>query len=291
VWNWDDRICLLLTNRHIAEDVVMQTNDWLLDSPSAGEVANATFQTVRRGYDPVEVSAFARAVSAEMQRLAAENEELRRDVEELKVQAAAGFDESSIALYLGEETSRLLTAARDTSQGIVAKAESKSKIAVESAQDEARRIRTEANADATSERRRATDESRQMVAEAASHRRQMLSDLGMRRDAACGQLQELLHGRDVLVQALAHVAGTAGELISRLDAISASPADFPNLDPAVESYGQVMDSGAVLRVANGDRGRKGQRGSASGPRPNAPEAPEASDEREPILVLEGIESR
>jgi DivIVA domain-containing protein len=73
----------------------MQTNDWLLDSPSPGEVANASFQIVRRGYDPVEVSAFARAVSAELQRLAAENEELRNEVEELKIKAAEGFDEGS----------------------------------------------------------------------------------------------------------------------------------------------------------------------------------------------------
>jgi hypothetical protein len=113
----------------------------------------------------------------------------------------------------------------------------------------------------------------------------MLSDLALRRDAACNQLQEMLHGRDVLVQALAHVAGTAGELISRLDSISSSPADFPNLDPSVDSYGQVMDSGAVLRVANGEQGRKGQRSSANGPRPNAPDAPVVDNE--PILVLEG----
>jgi cell division septum initiation protein DivIVA len=280
----------MIASAHCQQTVILQalrvmqtTNDWLLDSPSPNEVASASFQIVRRGYDPVEVSAFARAVSAELQRLAAENDDLRQEVEELRVKAAEGFDEGSIAQYLGEETSRLLLAARETSQGIVAKAEAKSNAAIEKAQDEARRIRTEASADATSERRRANDESRQLVSEAAAHRRQMLADLSMRRDAACGQLQELLHGRDVLVQALAHVAGTAGELISRLDSISADPADFPNLDPAVDSYGDVRDNGAVLRVSQGDVGQKGQRGKASGPRPNTPDAPLA--EGEAILVL------
>jgi DivIVA domain-containing protein len=261
----------------------MQTNEWLLDSPSPDEVESASFQIVRRGYDPVEVGAFARAVSAEMQRLSEENDTLKSDVERLNAQLAAGFNEGSIAQFLGEETSRLLMAARETSLGIVAKSQAKSAAVVETAQDEARRIRTEASADATGERRRASDESRQMVSEASQHRRKMLADLGARRDAACDQMQELLHGRDILVQALAHVAGTAGELINRLDSISASPADFPNLDPAVESYGQLMDTGAVLKVATGDPSRKGERGKASGPRPNMSEAPVS--EGAAILVL------
>ena len=262
----------------------MQTNDWLLDSPSPGEVANASFQIVRRGYDPVEVSAFARAVSAELQRLAAENEHLKESVRDLEARASAGFDEGSIAQYLGEETTRLLQAARETAQGIVNKADSKAKTAVEQASDDARRIRTEANADATSERRRASEEARQLVGEATAHRRQMLIDLARRRDAACDQLQQLLKGRDVLVQTLAHVASSAGDLIGRLDAISASPADFPNLDPLVDSDGRVLDSAAVLQVSMGEAGRKGARGHAAGPRPNRSDAPVASDE--PVLVLD-----
>jgi DivIVA domain-containing protein len=261
----------------------MQTNEWLLDSPSPDEVESASFQIVRRGYDPVEVAAFARAVSAEMQRLSDENDELKVEIKRLSDQVAAGFNEGTIAQFLGEETSRLLNAARDTSQGIIARAEGKSQAAIEMAQDEARLIRTEASADATGERRRAAEESRHLVGEASQHRRKMLADLAARRDAACDQMQQLLTGRDILVQALAHVAGTAGELISRLDAISASPADFPNLDPAVDSHGQLMDTGAVLNVSLGDLHRKGERGRASGPRPNMSEAPVS--EGEAILVL------
>ena len=105
---------------------VMHTSDeWLLDSPSPGEVANAEFQIVRRGYDPLEVQAFARAVSTELLRLGTENQALRQQVELLESRVATGLDEQSIAQFLGEETTRLLTAARDTAAGVVSRAEQK----------------------------------------------------------------------------------------------------------------------------------------------------------------------
>ena len=104
----------------------MHTSDeWLLDSPSPGEVANAEFQIVRRGYDPLEVQAFARAVSTELLRLGTENQALRQQVELLESRVATGLDEQSIAQFLGEETTRLLTAARDTAAGVVSRAEQK----------------------------------------------------------------------------------------------------------------------------------------------------------------------
>lgn len=263
----------------------MQTNEWLLDVPSPGEVAHAEFQVVRRGYDPVEVQAFARAVSAELQRLAAENADLREQNAALETRANAGMDEKSIADYLGDETTRLLTAARDTAAGVVNRAEEKARVAVETATEDSARMRSEARDDAANERRRASDDARQMIAEATAHRRQMLSDLAKRRDAACRQLEDLLKGRDVLVKSLDHVGLQVNELIDRLDAISADPADFPNLDPLVESDGSVLDTQAVLRIDEGMPGVPGRRGDALGPIPNRSDAP--SSDGSAVLVLEG----
>jgi len=265
----------------------MQTTEWLLDSPSPGEVANASFQIVRRGYDPLEVQAFARAVSTELLRLSTENQALREQVGVLESRVATGLDEQSIAQFLGEETTRLLSAARDTAAGVVARAEQKAATTTEQAIDDARRIRTEANADATAERRSASEDARQMISEATAHRRTMLTELSRRRDLACGQLADLLRGRDVLVQALAHVAGTAGELVSRLDAISAEPTDFVSLDPSIEGPGSVVDLGAVLHVTAGRPGEKGVRVKPGGPRPNRSEAPVVDNASEPVLILEG----
>ena len=264
----------------------MHTSEWLLDSPSPSEVANAEFQIVRRGYDPLEVQAFARAVSTELLRLGTENQALRQQIELLESRVATGLDEQSIAQFLGEETSRLLTAARDTAAGVVARAEQKAAMTTEQAIDDARRIRTEANADATSERRAASEEARQMVNEASAHRRTLLTELSRRRDVACGQLSDLLRGREILVQALAHVAGSAGDLIARLDAISAEPTDFVNLDPSIEGPGAVLDPNAVLSVSVGTKGQRGARGKPDGARPNRSEAPMVTTSSEPVLVLE-----
>ncbi|MGD9705104.1 MAG: DivIVA domain-containing protein [Acidimicrobiia bacterium] len=266
----------------------MHTSDeWLLDSPSPGEVANAEFQIVRRGYDPLEVQAFARAVSTELLRLGTENQALRQQVELLESRVATGLDEQSIAQFLGEETTRLLTAARDTAAGVVARAEQKAAMTTEQALDDARRIRTEANADATAERRSASDDARQMINEASTHRRTVLTELARRRDLACSQLSDLLRGREVLVQSLANLAGTAGDLIARLDAISAEPTDFVNLDPSIDGPGTVVDQNAVLSVTEGTRGQRGGRGKPEGVRPNRSEAPVVNGSSEPVLVLEG----
>ena len=238
---------------------VMHTSDeWLLDSPSPGEVANAEFQIVRRGYDPLEVQAFARRVSTELLRLGTENQALRQQVELLESRVATGLDEQSIAQFLGEETTRLLTAAHDTAAGVVSRAEQRR------ADDgaSARRCSPHPHRGCRCHRRAAVGVGRQqqMINEASTHRRTVLTELGRRRDLACSQLSDLLRGREVLVQSLAHLAGTAGDLIARLDAISAEPTDFVNLDPSIDGPGLVVDQSAVLSVTEKVRGQRGSRG-------------------------------
>lgn len=271
--------------------IPMQTNEWLLDTPSPSEVAHADFQVVRRGYDPVEVQAFARAVGAELQRAVAENEILQRKTEELESKVNAGMDEGSIALYLGDETTRLLTAARGTASDVVKRAEEKARTAIEQATADAKRMRAEATDDALTERRQAADDARQMLAEASAHRRKMLSDLAARRDAALRRLEDLLRGRDMLIRSLNHVGATVNDLVGRIDAISADPADFPNLDPLVESAGEVVDAQAVLSVQQGPHGSHGRRGEAFGPLANRPEAPDVGDDDALLVLATDLETR
>ena len=83
---------------------------------------------------------------------------------------------------------------------------------------------------------------------ANDRRRTVLAELAGRRDTASAQMRELMRGRDVLVQALANVSGSATDLLSRLDTINVAPGDFVNLDPAVSDTNPGVDRGAVLKV-------------------------------------------
>lgn len=235
----------------------MNGSDSLLD-PTRPETAGGTsFQLVKRGYDPLEVQAFARAVSVELQRLGMENEELRSRVRSLEsagsvasgtASRAVELDESSVAQYLGSETTRLLQAARDTAAGIVHRAEERADEIVTVAEEDARRLREQGVADAAHERRVAADEARTLIADASEQRRSVLAELARRRDTASTQMRELMRGRDVLVQALANVSGSANDLLGRLEHINVAPADFVNLDPANPDSNPGIDRGAVLKV-------------------------------------------
>jgi len=229
----------------------MNGSDSLIDHSAQPAVGGASFQIVKRGYDPVEVQAFARAVSSELQRLSLENQELRariRDAEAAVQPRRSELDESSVAQYLGSETTRLLQAARDTAAGIVHRAEERAEQIVSTSNDDARRVRDEGIADAAHERRVAADEARKLIADASEQRRSVLAELARRRDTASAQLRDLLRGRDVLVQALANVSGSANDLLQRLDSISTTPADFVNLDPAIPDGEAGLDRGAVLKI-------------------------------------------
>jgi cell division septum initiation protein DivIVA len=263
----------------------VSTNEWILDTPSSDDVANASFQLVRKGFDPFEVQNFARAAGAELERLKGENERLRTSLERSEARANVNLDEDSIANYLGEETTRLLSAARETSQAIVGRADAKAKETLDTAFEEAAAIRLEASTEVTAERRQAADESRRLVSEAKAHRRKMLKDLASRRDVACTQLGELLKGRDLLAQTLGQIADTATGLISRLDAISAAPSDFVNLDPELDSDGSEMDPIAVLQVTQEANGHIGNRDTLRAVKPGDKGAPSVGVDSEPIMAF------
>jgi len=111
----------------------MSVAPWFLDTSSPDEVARANFPIVRRGFDPVEVQAFARAVGTEIGRLQALNGEYAERLSESESRANSRVDETTVAQFLGEESSRLLLVARDTANEVRGRAEDYASVTVRGA--------------------------------------------------------------------------------------------------------------------------------------------------------------
>ena len=259
----------------------MSAGPWFLDTSSPDEVARANFPIVRRGFDPVEVQAFAQAVGNEIARLQALNNEYAERLTEAETRASARVDETTVAEFLGEESSRLLLVARDTANEVRARAEEYANVTVRSADnnaknktaeadayhakitrdadDEAARTRRSARADAERTGADAQRETERLIAETMAHRAQLLNDLTQRRDKALEQLRHLLGGRDVLVAAIDQVRVTASGLTGELEEIVATPSSFVSLDPAIEGNGDVLDEGASTAVTRDRRAARSRR--------------------------------
>ena len=264
----------------------MSTAPWFLDTSSPDEVARANFPIVRRGFDPVEVQAFARAVGNEIARLQGLNGEYSERLNEAESRASARVDETTVAEFLGEESSRLLMVARDTANEVRSRAEEYANVTVRSADnhaktktaeadayftkttrdadEEAARTRREARVDADRTRVEAQREAERLIAETMAHRAQLLTDLTQRRDKALEQLRRLLAGRDTLVAALDQVRLTASGLTGDLEEIVATPTSFVSLDPAIEGAGDVLEEGASMAVTRDRRAARSRRPRAAG---------------------------
>jgi cell division septum initiation protein DivIVA len=259
----------------------MSVAPWFLDTSSPDEVARANFPIVRRGFDPVEVQAFARAVGTEIARLQALNAEYGERMSDAESRASARVDETTVAQFLGEEASRLLLVARDTANEVRAKAEDYANVTVRGADTynknktseadayhqkvtreadaEAAKTRREAREDGERTRLEARREADRLIAETMAHRAQLLKDLTERRDRALAQLRDLLAGRDVLVEAIEHVRTTSAGLTANLQEIVTTPTSFVSLDPAIEGPGDVQEEGASQTVSRERRPVKARR--------------------------------
>ena len=88
------------------------------DPSSPAAVADASFPTSRRGFDQNEVRDFLRMVAAELARLQERERYLDYEMRALRQQRAnlpTELDDEAIAKLLGEETARIVHAARDAS--------------------------------------------------------------------------------------------------------------------------------------------------------------------------------
>lgn len=212
-------------------------------SPSA--VGAAAFPVARRGFDQGEVRDFLRMVAAELARLQERERFLEAEMRSMQTRGLSGpgrLDEETVTTLLGEEAARVLTVARDASTQIRERAEDSATRLVrdaaedaarirESAMSEAQRIRDDAAADAEAEIEMAKQQGRDMVNEAREYREKVLSELSRRRDAARAQIEQLLHGRDRLLNVFERARIASESVLNELHEAHDEPETLVNLAP------------------------------------------------------------
>ena len=131
------------------------------DPSSPAAVASASFSTSRRGFDQAEVREFLRMVSAELGRLIEREKFLERELQAVRQRGTltpTELDEDTVTALLGEETARIVAAAREAASHIRSRAEDAAARLLREATDEAARVREEAELDAARKRHDATSD-------------------------------------------------------------------------------------------------------------------------------------
>ncbi|MGZ4805901.1 MAG: DivIVA domain-containing protein, partial [Ilumatobacteraceae bacterium] len=214
------------------------------DPSSPDAVASATFSTTRRGFDQTEVRDLLRMVAAEMARLQERERFLERELRSAQrgsTNAAVALDEEVVTRMLGEEAARILSTAREAASQIKIRSEDAGARMLREATDEAQRLREEAeveaarrrqdaSADAESELVMAKQQGREMVNEARAYRERVLSELARRRELARQQIEQLMHGRDRLLQAFERSRLVAVDVMAELTPLG-EPSEYVNLSP------------------------------------------------------------
>ena len=215
------------------------------DPSSPTAVAGATFPSSRRGFDQNEVRDFLRMVSAELSRQQERITFLEREL--LNSQQAAPaphieLNEETITELLGEETARIVQAAREAAGKIKVRSEETATRLVREATDEAARLREDAELEAARVRQDATSDAeaeilmakqqgRDMVNEARAYRERVLADVARRRELAREQIEDLMHGRDRIVQVFDRARIATEDVLRELDDVAEEPSEFVNLAP------------------------------------------------------------
>ena len=215
------------------------------DPSSPAAVGSASFPTNRRGFDQGEVRDFLRMVAAELARLQERERFLENELRTMQTRgmsAPGRLDEETVTTLLGEEAARVLSTARDASVQIRERAEeSATRLVKDAAEDAARireaanieaaRIREDAAHDAEAEIEMAKQQGRDMVNEARAYREKVLSELSRRRDAARAQIEQLLHGRDRLMNAFERARLASEDVIGGLTEAHDEPEFIIDLSP------------------------------------------------------------
>ena len=213
------------------------------DPSSPDAIASASFSTSRRGYDQSEVRDLLRMVAAEMARLQEREKFLERELRTAQRGTASvvALDEEVVTRMLGEEAARILQTSREGASQIKIRSEEGAARVLREATDEAQRLREEAeveaarrrqdaSADAESELVMAKQQGREMVNEARAYRERVLSELARRRELARQQIEQLMHGRDRLLQAFERSRLVAVDVMAELTPLG-EPSEYVNLAP------------------------------------------------------------
>src|SRR3954452_23777176 len=210
------------------------------------DVTRRSFPVVFRGYDQDQVRRYLKKVGEELVAAHAREQELRAALEEARGQVAhPELDEATLTTALGEETARILRSAREAAADIRSKAEERVARMVQEADEHGSRLRLEAEnvlakrveeADEVAANIRAAAEAdarqvhdrvqaeldaakargREMIAEAQAVRERVIGDLARRRRAAQIQIEQLLAGRDRLLETYQSVRGTLDDITVEL---------------------------------------------------------------------------
>ena len=214
------------------------------DPSSPAAVSTANFSVTRRGYEPEEVREFLRMVAAELARLQEREKFLERELRTAQRSvptAAVALDEEVVTRMLGEEAARILSTSREAASQIKVRAEEGAARVLREATDEAQRLREEAGieasrrrqdaaADAESELQMAKQQGREMVNEARAYRERVLGELARRREMARQQIEQLVHGRDRLLQAFERARIAAVDVMAEMTPLG-EPSEYVNLSP------------------------------------------------------------
>lgn len=200
------------------------------DPSSPSSVASAAFSTARKGFDQSEVREFLRMVAAELARLQERERFLDRELrtsQRVTSPSSIALDEELVTKMLGEEAARIIHTAREAASQIKIRAEEGAARLLREATDEAQRMReeaeiessrrrTDAAADAEAELDMAKQQGREMVNEARAYRERVLGELARRRELARQQIEQLVHGRDRLLQAFERSRDVAVDVMAEL---------------------------------------------------------------------------
>ena len=215
------------------------------DPSSPTAVAGATFPSSRRGFDQNEVRDFLRMVSAEISRQQERITFLERELlnsQQARTAPQVELNEETITELLGEETARIVQAAREAAGKIKVRSEETATRLVREATDEAARVREDAEleaarvrqdaaSDAEAEILMAKQQGRDMVNEARAYRERVLADVARRRELAREQIEDLMHGRDRIVQVFDRARIATEDVLRELDDVAEEPSEFVNLAP------------------------------------------------------------
>lgn len=183
-------------------------------------------------------------VAAELARLQEREKFLEREVRTAQrgnLNSAVVIDDEVVTRMLGEEAARILQTAREAASQIKVRAEENSSRLLREATDEAQRLREEAelesarrrqdaSADSEAELQMAKQQGREMVNEARAYRERVLGELARRRELARQQIEQLVHGRDRLLQAFERARVASVDVMAELTPLGA-PDEYVNLSP------------------------------------------------------------
>lgn len=123
-------------------------------------VAAATFPMIRRGFDPTQVQWYLQTVAEDLAEHEERSQRLEQQVADLRreLSQVTRIDEVTVANFLGEESARLLSMARDTSQNLVRRSEDKAANTVAAAKAIAADLRGEVEREVARDRREVEEE-------------------------------------------------------------------------------------------------------------------------------------